>query len=643
MPGEQPVQGRKLLVIGGGTGVNTAEIMGHDKRTHVTLLEKEDYLGGHIKSKRFTEAEVKAAGGTTRQGDKSVVELGAEFFGPEEAYPLAHARFRYLFGEEGYKKFLRPFTMSAHINPKDKSVSDNSIVLPPVFPKYGEGNCITKCFVSCCGGNTEVQDDIGVSWDSLLSSDMAILAYFQLALCDYAKDLRDNPPANPDDEMTLEQFVTHFEKEYWYLPGVERLRKEFIDNLCTAQWGISFADAREFMAKYAINYLYLGMTWYDAPGGLDEYMQKQIDILKQREREGRADIRTNTAVDKVLPFGKQYKVRLKDGSMLQQDGQDAVFDHVVAATHPHVTAEILSEVPQKAASNRECAQVGKFPTRMIFHCDHRLASAEGTVVNTILENGEATNHALKLWKHDIVKSWGNDKQTPPDPKKVLHEQHWEHDLMKRSFSRAERAMVEENRAEAAQSDHGAVLNGGAAAGGGDSHNDALEASAQNCLDLCRLMGLDPAKNPSLLPLIERNARTNEWQVKRKNTQLPNLLEEARRDLENEVQPEVIAVRERRAVAPAHSARNLGFGRVAAVASSPSDLMPAATIPVANAQANPLDSNATKKLRLPMPAEDWEVKQCRANVAHRLKSVAQVRAGMRQHTVGERRGSKALRA
>lgn len=484
---------RKVLVIGGGTGATTADMLEHMPQFDVTLAEASNQLGGHINTLNF--------------GKLGIAEGGAEFIGPQAAYPNTHAHFKAL----GVK--LDEFAMSTHIDPIDKSVSDNEIVLPPIYKatqKVTDSGCFG--FFKKTANNNERQGKIKVDWASLIS-DFPLFIELQIALCKLSARI-DNNPLSP--RLTLEDFIEHFKEESVLSNDeIDKLAKEVIYPLVAASWGVPIADAKSFLAHYALNYISLGMTWFDAPQGLSSY----IDAMQARWQH--CHVKTNTAIVALEPVEEKgelrYKAKLASGQYLMtDDSQCALFDDVIITTSAEVTAKILPQTDELKALQQLLEQVRYYNTEVVFHRDPRFETGKDTVIHTRLEGGTAANTAQKDWKGPVMKTWLLPGQQPIDETKILARKKYRHPIMDHAYHQAQTKLRELQ--------HKSNLHfGGILAGLGDSHEDGLTVALQNAHYLCEKAHC-LTQNNRLMPLLNE-----QQQVIEKNQQLSAELLEAQRD------------------------------------------------------------------------------------------------------------------
>lgn len=506
---------RNVLVIGGGTGATTAHIL--EQTASVTLTEASKRLGGHINSLYFEfigneqynpdhykELTFEEAQEAFKNSARRVIvaEGGAEFIGPPEAYPNVHKHFELL------RVKLDEYAMSTHLHPyKNNSVSDNDIVLPPIYHATEENVARNPHLFKQVDRR---QKSMRVDFASLVT-DFPHLIELQVALLKLAHDINSGEKTAL---KTLEEFIEDFKKTS-LIPDseIDAFANEVLYPIVAASWGVSITEAKKYMAHYAMNYLSLGMDWYDAPQGLSSY------IHAMQARWKNCDVRTNTAVVRVelahssTPEKPQYIAYLADGTVLSdKENNPILYDDIVVATPANVTKDILSglrDLPDMNDLIQKLSAVRYYDTTVAFHLDKRYETGRQTVVHTRMEGDLAANTAQKDWKGPVMKTWVLPGQEMPNH--VLSVQKYKHPHMDEAYYQAQEAL------RAYQNKHGMHF-GGILAGLGDSHEDALTVALETALRICEKQNCVASNDrlkPFLVPGHNRIARKDNEQLSAK--------------------------------------------------------------------------------------------------------------------------------
>lgn len=507
----------KVLIIGGGTGSTTADMLEHMSNMSVTLTEASDRLGGHINSlyfeligddpyhpESYKILSFEDAQEAFKDSKRKVVvaEGGAEFIGPPEAYPNVHTHF----GKLGVK--LDEYAMSTHLHPyKENTVSNNDVVLPPIYHATEERVAKNPQLFKQVNRR---QKNMRVDLKSLFT-DFPHLIELQLALSKLAHDINSG---NPSAVKTLEQFIEDF-KHNSIIPNseIDQFANEVLYPIVAASWGVPILKAKEYMAHYAMNYLSLGMDWYDAPQGLSSY------IHAMQERWKNCDTRTNTTVTRVelaqssTIEAPKYIARLSDDSILaDKEGNPIEYDEIVVATPANVTKDILSglrHLPEMGALIEKLSAVRYYDTTVAFHLDKRYETDRQTVVHTRMEGDLAVNTAQKDWKGPVMKTWVLPGQEMPNH--VLSTKQYKHPHMDKAYYEAQEAL------RAYQNKYG-IHFGGILAGLGDSHEDALTVALETAHRICekeKCVAQNDRLKPFLTPDLKQIARKDNEQLSAK--------------------------------------------------------------------------------------------------------------------------------
>ena len=560
---KKPTPKVETLIIGAGTGIATAWALGNQPKFKVTVLESENRVGGHIHSLYFHELDtdqkmmfLKAA--TVKQvklmlehadlkhlmpdyildgltdseakeklSDKQALalataldtayksdndnvlcisEIGAEFIGGKDAYPIVHLMHQKL----GLP--LKPYHMSSHIHNVDEPNGGT------VFPPYQSKVDITSA------NETDTVDSIFKNpLESIQRLSKNKCEYFlTVKLIDLVKDTVAKNGVNKN--QTLAQLIDDWKKEMpWSLISDEitKYADNIVKPLVGSSWGRPLPLVNTtYLIHYALNYLVLDPTWYDASKGLSSYPNK----LAKECTESGADIQLKTEVKKLIPVPQKngdvkYHVRLSDDTLLNDaTGKPRLFDEVVLATPAHITAKILPDYYPQSRNPKldtllqdiktELSSIPIFPTNIVIHVDDNpiFETPENTTININIKGDIAFTTAQKDHKGPAMKGWKfkDVKESQPNPKKILAEGHWTHPDMTQEYYNAEQITgANQNMLPNIQF---ATIAGTESVDkkkrhGGDSHEDRLRQALCRAAFTHTKHGLDPNNNERLKDFI----------------------------------------------------------------------------------------------------------------------------------------------
>lgn len=451
MPGNSTDKKRNVAVIGGGTGLTTAWGLDNQDKFKTTVFESSNRLGGHIHSIKINDV---------------MVEGGAEFIGSPDVYANVHILFKAL----GVR--LDKFQLNMDFHDLNKG---EHTVLPPLYETSSGKNSKWSC-LKFCGlfGKKNAQDEMRLSWDTLLT-ELCTMINLNEAIKDAKKKL-----TSTGNMVTLEQFVDDYVRGG---PAVLNHRRKFADEflypLIAAGWGVSVETIKTFGAHYAMQYLEAELTWYDAPGGLSQYINHMARVCTNTSFQMETPIQKVVAV--TVEGETKYKLQKNDGTFFQDEpGHDALYDDVVLSTSGEVTAQLIAEIHgQELQELREkLSKVTYYDTTVVFHQDPKYLSENNTVVHSRYDGTQSANTMCKHWKYPegtvpVMKTWVLPGQ--PMPEHVLHVAHYRHPVMNRHYYDAQNALHE------MQGKTG-IWYGGIIAGVNDSHESgvtvALEVAAR---------------------------------------------------------------------------------------------------------------------------------------------------------------------
>ncbi|MFZ2314285.1 MAG: FAD-dependent oxidoreductase [Gammaproteobacteria bacterium] len=489
-----PREKKKILVIGGGTGLTTAYMLENMSDFDVTLVEKSSRLGGHINSFDF--------------GDHGIAEGGAEFIGSPESYPNFHKLCRRL------RVSLEKFELNADFHKVSIQNGGDNILLPPVYNRTAKADETVGCFSRLFGSRNKKQSKTVLAFNSLMThlSDFIALQWTIL----HAQHR--SAPQTIEEVETLEQFVEKF-KQYPACIGmnIDKFADRVLYPLVAASWGIVMSEAKQMCAHYALNYISLSKDWYDAPAGLSSYM------AAMEARCGKLHIKKETEIVKLIRVGEglKYQALLSDNTLLMgDDGKSAVFDDVVISTPAYATVSMLPDIDPQEMANLKVAlhAVRYYPTTVVLHTDTTYETPNETVIHTRVEGDYASNTAQKDWKAKngataVMKTWVQPGQVMPAQDKILQVCHYQHPYMDKAYFIAQQALYDMQEKY--------NLNfGGIMAGLGDSHEDATIAALKvakaicakyKCLDRNKRLGAFLDENGNVL---ERNSQLSSHEEER---------------------------------------------------------------------------------------------------------------------------------
>lgn len=460
---------KKVLVIGGGTGLTTAYMLENMSNFEVTLVEKTNRLGGHINSLDF--------------GDHGIAEGGAEFVGSPESYPNFHKLCRIL------RLVLEKFELNADFH----EVSDfhtvsierkkgSSILLPPWYRRTTQPGEKTSCFSSFFKSKNKNQTKNELAFSSLMTHFSDFLALQWTILNAKSK----TAPQKIEEVETLAQFIDRFKHEPACVGiNIDKFADRVLYPMVAAAWGIAISEAKEMCAHYALNYISLSKDWYDAPAGLSRYMEAMEAKCRKLQ------IKRETEIVKLIPVATltgepvKYEALLSDNTLLMDGDKPAIFDEVVISTPAYATLALLPDIDtERMAKLKEAlAAVRYYPTTVVFHTDTTYETPNQTVIHTRVDGDYAANTAQKDWKAKngaipVMKTWVLPGQAMPAADKILQVCQYQHPYMDKAYFIAQQ-MIYEMQTEL-------NLNfGGILAGLGDSHEDATIAALKSARAICK--------------------------------------------------------------------------------------------------------------------------------------------------------------
>lgn len=231
-------------------------------------------------------------------------------------------------------------------------------------------------------------------------------------------------------------------------------------------------DIKKFSAYAALNYLAQGSNvkhyqWNEAAEGLNSY------ITKMREDCPNANFHTSTPIAEVEQFevdGKpKYRLKLQGGGYYMKGAEPAVYDAVVLATNGEQAGELLKNVPSHRDLAAKLKGLKYYTTRVdIYEKAH-----SGRKKPKIVESRGDT-HEISFWDPHpratvpIKRKMNRRKGKPGQEDHPLDSRVYRHAFLCKEYYRASRAIErQQGRAN--------IWVAGALAGGGDSHENAVDA------------------------------------------------------------------------------------------------------------------------------------------------------------------------
>lgn len=425
---------KNIAIIGsGGSGLAAAWLGDSQSKLKVSVFEAGPRLGGHINTIRV--------GGIP-------VEAGAEFIGPESMYPLIHRIFRFL----GVR--LDRFDLSIDFH---NSKTNKHLIFPPVYAAADSDEPgASSCFG--CFGLFPTQKALKISFETLFTEFSDMIEVLKTIISEKNFKLQ-----------TLEQFA----QEHFASEKGKAFAESILYPLIAAGWGFPIETVKKFMAHYALNYLVLDPVWYEAPGGLDEYIQKMSDQLSKRTQ-----IHLNTPIMEIVSYKTKagetkYMLKKADGSLVCDDkGKTILYDDVVLSTPAYVSSQLLKGVDSDHARalSDQLSKVEYIETTIAMHQDKRFLPPNKTTVVTQFDGESASNTACKFEKFagtkvaPVGKTWVSGPQGMPK-KLVCDPIIYHHPVMTKPYHDTECAIHETQGKEG-------IWNIGILGGYNDSHNSA---------------------------------------------------------------------------------------------------------------------------------------------------------------------------
>lgn len=237
-------------------------------------------------------------------------------------------------------------------------------------------------------------------------------------------------------DITIESFIGGL-----YL--TRSFKNDFLYPLLASGWGLKINDLKALSAFEALKYLIdgerAGNTWLEVRDGMGSYIEALVKKLNH------TNIQKNSPIESVTREGKQYRVT-------KTNGDSALFDQVVFAVNPKLTAQMTRNVAQMDQLRPAFEKVQTFKT-IVGICpaegdNLRFLPRDNIQVNNIRYNGKASAMAMcKPWKTpdgmpNLMKIWlthdvrARIDSLGPMPDNVLKQYHYDHLYMDLNYYRA---------------------------------------------------------------------------------------------------------------------------------------------------------------------------------------------------------------
>lgn len=241
------------IIGAGASGLASAWLLEQDY--NVTLIEKENYLGGHI-----------ATIPVTINGKEYPIEAGAEFFSD-----MMFPEFNKLLAALNVPVRKYPLSYTFY-----NTATDHTLVLPPL-------------------------QDNHILWRSCTPANWFDLIHFKKFI-----DKGKNTVQMEDHELTLRDYADEL--------GLPTSFKEhFLYPFFAASWGVSSDDIQNFAAYDIIKWVLLNKPanihaarWNEIPGGMNTYVKALTDQLKN------TNIITNCNIKQITHENGQYKINIQN-------------------------------------------------------------------------------------------------------------------------------------------------------------------------------------------------------------------------------------------------------------------------------------------------------------------------------------------
>lgn len=239
-----------------------------------------------------------------------------------------------------------------------------------------------------------------IEWESMQPHDIFTMGQF-----DYLLSKSERLIAIENVGISFEDFVESFSFN-------KSFKNEFLYPFVAAGWGVSKEDIKKFSAYDALKYVVKGKDapnyqWIEIVGGTQKYIKALASELQNTV------IKLSSKITQITYDNGIYTV-------MEEDGTQSQFDHLVIATNAMEAAKLLKDIPERLDLRSMLSQIEYFKTTIAIHGDERFMprdKRDWTVVNVRYDgtNSATTVHKKWLSETPIFKSWLTfDVRSPED-------------------------------------------------------------------------------------------------------------------------------------------------------------------------------------------------------------------------------------
>jgi len=342
-------------VIGGGaSGLTAAWLL--SERHNVTLLEKQNRLGGHAQT-----VHVELDGRTV------AIDAGFDFF-TQTLWPT-------------FYKLLTALRVPLHRYPGTMTLykKDNSRIYSMPLIRNG-----------------------GIEWSLFRPDALSKMLKFNSTL-KRAKPIIEGR----DTTVTLEQFTKDLNLGHSFI-------SEFCDPMFMAIWCVDMDDYRRFAAYNALKYYVLceagrftQFYFTEVVGGSRVYIEALV------KAQPRTAITKSVAIRRITRPSGRFVVETDTRVRYE-------FDHLIVATNAREASVLISELPGTEEIRRELAAIEYFKGTTAVHGDKRLMPRNRRDWSVFNIRHDGTHSALTVWKEwksptPVFKSWVTFEPHLPEP------------------------------------------------------------------------------------------------------------------------------------------------------------------------------------------------------------------------------------
>jgi uncharacterized protein len=369
----------RIAVIGAGAaGLTTAWLLQDDHE--VTLLEKQDRLGGHAHTVEVDQDGVTAA-----------VESGFEFF-IEDVCPAFSRLLRVL--KAPLQRYPMTFTL----------YNERSGAVHLMPPKRGNG----------------------YHWPAFAPRSLSYMLQFDWFLRQAARLV-----ARREVTANIGDFVASW-------PLSARFREEFLFPFLMGGWGIPYRNFQRMSAYNVLKYLVIHRPEGLAPREFSEIAGGTVAyVTALRDAAARVAVFTRYEIRCIRRSAEVYE-------LIDADGNRKEFDHLVFATNAAEACRLLHCVPEAAPQREVLGRFRYFPTVIAVHGDRRLMPPERNHWSVFNVRWSNRGSFTTVWKEQpvpfpIFKSWVDPAAPLPEPLYKLTR--YEHPFLDAEHFRAQQSLA----------------------------------------------------------------------------------------------------------------------------------------------------------------------------------------------------------